>query len=235
MTIVARALQLLYRPSCAACDVDMPEGAALCDGCAQSLYPTGPACRRCGEPRQVDIDACPRCRESPLAFSGLVAPFRFGGELATALRRLKFADRSDIARQLAPLIAPALIEAATGMDVLVPVPLSWRRHCRRMFNQSGLLLAHARWTAGIDTPIDRRALRRRRHARPQPGLSAAARRRNVAGAFEVRRRHSHHIENRRVLLFDDVATTGATLSAAATALLAAGATEVRAMCVARAE
>jgi ComF family protein len=165
----------------------------------------------------------------------MVAPYRFGGELATALRRLKFRDRPDIARQLSPLLADGLGDAARDIDLLVPVPLSWRRCMQRGYNQSDLLLSYARSAAGVQVPIERLALRRCRHTRPQPGLSARARAQNVAGAFDTRARHRHRIAGRKILLFDDVATTGATLAAAARTLLDAGAACVVAVCAARAE
>jgi len=206
----------------------------LCDACAESLYPTGPACSLCAEPREVAVSQCPRCRRRPPPYRCLIAPYRFGGELATALRRLKFRDRPDIARILAPLFAPGLTAVADDVDVAIPVPLSWRRRLSRGYNQAALLLEYGRKSAGLDVPIERLALRRRVHTQPQSGLSSNARARNVAGAFDVRARHRHRVADRRVLLFDDIATTGATLASATRALRRAGAADVVAMCVARA-
>ncbi|HTM21446.1 MAG TPA: phosphoribosyltransferase family protein [Kofleriaceae bacterium] len=173
------------------------------------------------------------CAISVEIADGGVAVFRYGGQLAVAVRRLKFGRRTEVARALAPLLAPALAEAAAGCDLIVPVPLHWRRLAARGFNQAALLLAQA--GRRLELPVDRLSLRRRRATAPQTGLDARARRRNVDGAFAVAPRRAGRLAGRRILLFDDVVTTGATLAAAAEALRGAGAAEVTALCVAGAE
>jgi ComF family protein len=165
-----------------------------------------------------------------------VAPWRYGGALADALRRLKFTRHTHVARSLAPLVSPYLGAAAqlAEVDVIVPVPLHWWRRTRRGFDQAALLAGAAVRHGAIPTPIDH-PLRRARGTVPQTGLPAAARGPNVAGAFAVSPRGGAAIAGRRVLLFDDVVTTGATMAAAARALIAAGAADVIGFAVARAE
>src|SRR5262245_24638572 len=102
-------LEWLFRPQCAACGAAMPRPAPLCAICAASLVELGPACPRCAEPvgaGPVGADdacegmgpACRRCRDAPLPLERIAAPWRFGGQLATAIRRLKFAGRTHVAR-----------------------------------------------------------------------------------------------------------------------------------------
>jgi ComF family protein len=174
---------------------------------------------------------CARCRSAPLPLETILAPWRFGGQLASAIRRLKFARRAHVARDLAPLWSPLVAAAASGYDALVvPIPLHWRRRFRRGYDHAWLLAIHACADARIAPP--RPVLRRIAPARPQSTLSAAERRANLDGAFLVR--DPRAIAGRAIVLLDDVVTTGATLAAATRPLLAAGATTVIGVALARA-
>ena len=231
-------VDLLFVPHCAACDVRVAPGVALCATCALSLYELGAACPRCAEPLPHaggGAGPCERCRASPPPFASAHAPYRYGGELAWALQRLKYEGRADIARTLAPLRAPARarVVAQAGVDLAMPVPLHWRRLSSRGFNQAALLLGHA--AAGLGLEVDRTSLRRVRATAAQSNLRMRQRAENVAGAFVVPERRRARVAGRRVLCMDDVMTTGATLGACARALLAAGAREVVVFCAARAE
>jgi ComF family protein len=254
MTMLSRALAHLaaplYLPACAACDavLAVDEPPPLCGRCRPSLVANEPACPRCAEPiaGPVAIE-CARCRRAPPPQRATIAPWRYGAAVAIALRRLKFNDRTDLARALAPLAAPfvaalaavdtAEAAASTGsvtrggaVDLVVPVPLHWRRLARRGYNHAELLAVAI---AGA-LPVAR-ALARRRATRPQPGLDAAARADNVRGAFAATRRGRARLAGARVLLVDDITTTGATLAAAAAAARDAGAADVVAFAFARAE
>jgi ComF family protein len=172
-----------------------------------------------------------RCRRGR---STLALGFSFGpyeGALRTLVLELKYRSRQRVARHLAELLArdPACRTLAEPGALLVPVPLHPCRRRERGFNQAELLaLALAARLARACEPA---VLVRRRETRPQAGLTAAARRRNVAGAFAVRRQA--RVAGRLVVLVDDVVTTGATVQACAQALRAAGAREVRLVSAAR--
>jgi ComF family protein len=218
-------LRWLFQPQCAACGTT--GDAPLCEGCRASLAENGPACPRCAAPTGEVAILCRRCAREPLAIDQIVAPWRFGGQLASAIRRLKFANATHVARTLAPLWAPVLAAAARGA-LIVPVPLHWRRRLRRGYDHTWLLALHACAEARLPRPEP--LLRRIRHAPAQSTLPASARAANVRGAFVAR-----GAVPEEVVLVDDVVTTGATLAAAASALYDAGARHVIGVAIARAD
>ncbi len=187
------------------------------------------ACPPASTPSCARAASASRCRSSCAA-----APWRFGGALATAIRRLKFTRASHVARTVAPLWAPiiaaatAAIASAGDPAIIVPVPMHWRRRAARGYDHAWLLALHACAHAGIRPPVA--ALNRLRAAPAQSTLTAAAPARNQRGAFAVR---ASIVNGRAVVLVDDVATTCATLAAATRPLLAAGATRVLAVTLAR--
>jgi ComF family protein len=219
-------LDWLCSPQCAACGAP---AISFCDACRSSLVEIGPACPRCAEPTGEHPVTCRRCVATPLPVDTIISPWRYGGQLAAAIKRLKFAGCTHVARDLAPLWAPAIAAAVFELDaIVVPVPLHWRRRWTRGYDHAWLMALHA--CRAVDLPRPRPALRRVRAAPPQSKLSAAARRENLRDAFAVRDRS---IAGRSVILVDDVVTTGATVAAAARALLAGGATRVVAVALAR--
>ncbi len=220
---LTRSDEPAHRPFCGACWAALPVG-------------LGPGCPVCGEPfpglgGTLPCDACRRA-PPPYAFARAVAEYRDG--MREAIHALKFGGRPVLATPLGRLLAEAGARAlpvppGDWVEGLVPVPLHPARLAERGFNQAELLAAPcaARWRV----PLLPHALVRLRATRPQTDLDPAARRANVRDAFRVRRPPA--VEGRRVLLVDDVLTTGATVGAAARALRAAGAAAVGVLTLAR--
>ncbi len=202
MTSFSNALlDLLLPPSCALCGaLGAPSPCPKCEGSLDRL----------------DADLSGLAPHISRAFA--VYPFR--GLPGEAVRALKFARRTDLADWMAREIAAALVRSGLSPDVVVPVPIHWRRRAARGFNQSELLCER------LPLPRAALALRRLRHTRAQSRLDPTARARNLQGAFVVPPESRAAVAGRSVLLVDDVVTSGHTARECANALRAAGAADV---------
>jgi ComF family protein len=196
---------------------------------------TAPWCPRCGAPFLSPIalawspaHVCADCRARPPVFDTARAAVAYDGVAVAAIRLLKYDRRLSLARSLGALLDPLLPEMGP-MDGVVPVPLHVDRLREREFNQALALARVVCRRAGW--PLWWNLLERVRDTRAQVGLDAAARRRNLRGAFAVRR--PERLEGRRVVLLDDVLTTGSTVNECARALKRAGAATVAVLAIAR--
>lgn len=216
-------VDLFYPPKCAGCGERASD--VLCEPCLGELpLIEGPVCGRCGGPTAFETYGCEYCKNRNFAFAGARSPVRYEEVGKRLVQALKYRGYVAVAnRIMAPLMAGIVEEC---FDAVAFVPLHRWRRARRGFNQAELV---ARGVSGeLGVPV-RGVLRVRRQTRDQVQLSEAERRENVAGAFEATETISG-----RVLLVDDVFTTGATLDACAQELREAGAREVIAISFCRA-
>lgn len=233
-----RALaDLLYPRACAGCGrplYGLP--AALCPDCQMRVPAVSlPYCDRCGDPLAGDVPAacvCTWCRRNSPAFDWARSAVRYAGPVRPCIRNLKyragFWALPEIGRWLEALW-PNCPEGAREADAIVPVPLHFLRRWHRTYNQASLVAAVLSRIAGI--PVRHGWLWRLRPTGTQTHLTASQRARNVSGVFGVPFRKA--VRGRRIILVDDVMTTGATLNECARALRKAGAASVMAITVAR--
>jgi ComF family protein len=228
-------LDLILPPRCLACGGQVADPQALCSSCWSNLdFITAPFCAACGLPFEHDAgpDArCAACLARPPRYDRARAVFRYGDESRGMILSFKHADRTDAAIAFAAWMARAGRELLSDADIIAPVPLHYRRLVWRRYNQAALLALRLGKTAGKPVMVD--LLKRARATASQAGLGARERKRNLAGAIEANGARSASVKGKRVLLIDDVLTTGATVSACARALRKAGATGVDVLTLSR--
>ena len=227
------ALDLLLPPRCLVCGATVALPGTVCAGCWGGLrFIAAPLCEACGLPFDYDPGPgalCGDCARRPPPFRRAHAVLRYDDGSCDLVIAFKHRDRTDAAPAYGAWMARAGADLLEAADLLVPVPLHRLRLIQRRFNQSALL-AHA-LAARSEVACASDALIRTRPTPSQGRLSRSARARNVQGAFRVRR--PAEVSGRRILLVDDVLTTGATASACATTLLRAGADAVDVLTLAR--
>ncbi len=218
-------LNLLFPPRCAICH---ERGSWLCAACQDRIeFICPPICPRCGQATSMPR-LCPSCRQAPLQIDGIRAVGYLRGTLRTAIHRFKYSSMRLLAAPLAQLMTQYLLQNQLPIDVIVPVPLHSHRLRERGYNQAALLAKEMEKALGL--PLLEDALVRVRSTAPQVGLSASERRDNVRAAFHSPDRS---LKGQRVLLVDDVCTTGATLEACSLALREGGVSVVWGLVLAR--
>jgi ComF family protein len=229
-------LDIVYPPACLACSAATAEPDRLCAPCWRKVrFIERPYCERLGIPFERDLGGpllSPQAIAEPPEFDRARAVAHFAeGPVRDLVHRLKYGDRIELARPMGRWMARAGAELLMDADFLLPVPLHrWRLWTRR-FNQAHALAGEIAKVTGVRA--DPLALERVKSTKPQVRLSRAQRAQNVQGAFRVPQDALPRLIDKRVVLVDDVLTSGATLEAAARALRRAGARRVDVLVFAR--
>jgi ComF family protein len=229
-----RTIDVALPRLCAACRGPV-ESEGLCPACWSKLsFIAPPYCERLGIPFPFDPGPGVLSMEAiadPPAYRRARAAVRFDEVARALVHALKYGDRLDLAPMMGRWMATAGAALIADTDAIVPVPLHWRRQWTRRFNQAALLSEVIAKAGGV--PVVHAALKRVKATPQQVGLSQSERALNVQGAFRVGPAAKAAVAGRRLILVDDVVTTGATVDACARALLRAGAADVDVLVFAR--
>lgn len=219
---------LVLPPRCLSCDDMVANQGGLCSSCwAELPLIDGPVCQRTGSPLAFDLGEAITSAEAiadPPLYRKMRVASRYDGTAQKLVLSLKFHDRLDLAKPLAGFMTRAGSALLEEADVLVPVPLHRSRFISRRFNQAALLSRQISNLTGV--PCALQAIERIRSTKQQTSLQRNERRRNVEGAFKVPAEQAINVHGKRVVLIDDVVTTGATVSACVRALLRENAAHV---------
>ncbi len=228
------ALDLVFPPTCLSCRAAVAQSNALCGRCwGEMRFIERPFCDRLGTPFEHEMGdgvLSQAAVDNPPVFQRARAVALFeDGPVRTLVHRLKYSDRLELARPMGAWMARAGTDILGEADALAPVPLHYTRLWRRQFNQAAALAQVV--SAKCGKPAEHGLVARVRRTRSQVGLSRAERAENLQGAFRCP--ETAELRGRRIVLIDDVLTSGATANAAARALLRGGAKAVDVLVFAR--
>src|SRR3569833_814272 len=220
----ALLLDTLFLPTCLSCDVPVVIADTLCAACFRDLRPiTAPHCPVLGIPFEVSLGPGALSAEAladPPPFDRARAAVIYNDVARALIGKLKYGDRPELARFCARLMAQAGHELWGEDAVLLPVPMHRTRQFSRRNNQATELARALSKPTGL--PVDPALVTRRKNTKPQVGLSGDARRRHLAGAFQPSPDIGSRVRGRRVIIVDDVVTTGSTAKAVTRALKSSG-------------
>jgi ComF family protein len=236
--LAAASIDLVYPPQCSYCgaDIQAPTKPGFCADCEQQLAPHGlvqcPRCAAIVNPAELSSGDCARCRDERFRFERVFALARYEGASREAVLRMKRVTEEPLMMAMGGLLTRRFAEqlAALNVDVVVPIPLHWTRRLARGTNAPELMGEVV--ARGLHCAFGRRSLRRKRRTRKLAELSRQERKSTLRDAFAVG--NGCDFFNARVLLIDDVLTTGTTCDVAARTLLKAGAAAVWVLVAARA-
>jgi ComF family protein len=217
-------LNVVFPPVCAGCN---KVGELFCGECASQVqWVKEPICTSCGKPSATVLGLCGNCTRHPLAVNQIRAAALHEDPVRRTLHQMKYEGFFSLANPLGEIMVEAWSRWQLPYDMVVPIPLHAERKRQRGYNQAELLVQAVKKILSWNSAPE--VLRRHKRTAPQVGLTIDQRRHNVRGAFSA---NKDKIAGQRILLVDDVCTTGSTLDSAARVLLDAGALSVDAFCL----
>ena len=234
MKILSRILNYIYPPRCISCSELMQETGGFCGACWSKLnFITIPYCRICCFEFSFDPgegnDICLKCNTTPPSYDFARSVLRFDENSKKLVHNLKYHDSTFIAANFAKIIVNMHKEIISDADYIIPVPMHKWKRLFRLYNQSQILAYELGKELGIKMLPN--ILMKTKHTKSQTGLSKAQRQENLTGSIAVEQKS--FIKGKKIILVDDVMTTGSTVNLCAGKLKKAGASEVVVVCIAR--
>jgi ComF family protein len=227
---------MLFPPYCLLCHGEVDASATVCTDCFSQLRMISrPYCEQCGQPFAYETGEtlCAECQFSPPQFNAARSVWCYNDFSTQLIKKLKYGDHTRLAPYLGGMMRGAGAELLEYATLMTPVPLHRKRLRHRRYNQSFLLAKAIDGGRSSELTLIPDLLQRTRHTVPQTLLTHAERQTNVIGVFSVNVACREIVENARIILIDDVMTTGATLNACAEALQNAGAAWVGVLTLAK--
>lgn len=226
---------VLFPAKCGFCEC-LLEKEGLCPDCWSKIkWISEPKCRMCGQPFIVEIDSvgliCAQCATKKPCFDKAVSVFVYDDFSKKIILKFKHSDATYLVEILAKWMFRTAILEIESSDLIIPVPIHFVKRLKRKYNQSELLAQKMSEISGVK--YDPRILKKIKQTSPQEGLSGNQRRKNVIGSFGVNEKYEYLLTNKRILLVDDVFTTGATVNECAKVLKKHGTKEVVVSTIAR--
>ena len=229
-TMLRRASYRLLPGRCLICGMASGQAVDLCSGCERELPQNQSCCPICALPIGAEIETlalCGQCQSNPPPFHSCLAPLRYEFPINLLINRFKHYGKFSAGALLAEFLLRNLNQQEELPELLIPVPLHWRRLWQRGFNQ-------ATWLANylgrrLDIPVYHRALQRTRYTPQQQGQRRSQRLNNLKGAFHLK----GDVSGKTIALVDDVVTTGSTINELSRMLMSGGARRVNVWCLAR--
>lgn len=221
---------VLFPKSCPMCDEVMKRGMLICGNCEPKLvYINEPKCKKCGKQiENNETEYCNDCSKNPHYYKRGIAAFLYNDMVSHSIYRFKYHNRRTYAEFYGAAIAKMYYPEIRRWqaDVIIPVPIHEKKMIKRGYNQAELIANEL--GKNLDMKVDGRLLKRVVNTRPQKEMSRNDRKKNMENAFKIT---NNVVEYKKIILVDDIYTTGSTIDACAKALLSAGVKEVYCVCL----
>ena len=226
---------VLFPSKCGICEC-MLEKEGLCPDCWSKIrWISKPKCRICGQPFTTEMDlldsVCAQCSSKKPYFDKAISVFVYDDFSKKIILKFKHSDATYLAEMLAKWMFRAATLEIESSDLIIPVPIHFTKRLKRKYNQSELLAQKISEISGVK--YEPRILKKIKQTSPQEGLSGNQRRKNVIGSFGINEKYEHLLKNKRILLIDDVFTTGSTVNECAKVLKKHGTKEIFVLTIAK--